>query len=108
MTTVDLRVPVKGGKTRDIPLPAVVMHYLEGYVEQFLPTEVENVKPDTPLFWSTYGQRRQGLVRRPTEGKNIWRLCKTYGRQIGYPMRPSPTTFAMPRALLQRADHLIE
>jgi len=20
------------------------------------------------------------------EGKNIWRLCKTYGRQIGYPM----------------------
>ena len=20
------------------------------------------------------------------EGKNIWRLCKTYGRQIGYPV----------------------
>jgi len=20
------------------------------------------------------------------KGKNIWRLCKTYGRQIGYPM----------------------
>jgi len=30
--------------------------------------------------------RRQGLVRRPMEGKNIWRLCKTYGRLIGYPM----------------------
>jgi site-specific recombinase XerD len=25
-------------------------------------------------------------VRRPMEGKNIWRLCKTYGRIIGYPM----------------------
>ena len=21
------------------------------------------------------------------EGKNVWRLCKTYGRLIGYPMR---------------------
>ena len=41
---------------------------------------------DTPLFWSTYGHRRQGLVRRPMEGTNIWRLCKTYGRLIGYPM----------------------
>jgi hypothetical protein len=31
-------------------------------------------------------QRRQGTVRRPMEGENIWRLCKTYGRLIGYPM----------------------
>jgi len=79
-------VQVKGGKTRDIPLPAVVMQFLEGYVTQYLPTVVEVVTTDTPLFWSTYGQRRQGLVRRPMEGKNIWRLCKTYGRLIGYPM----------------------
>jgi len=79
-------VPVKGGKTRDIPLPAVVMQFLEGYVTQYLPTVVETVTLDTPLFWSTFGQRRQGLVRRPMEGKNIWRLCKTYGRLIGYPM----------------------
>ena len=79
-------VPVKGGKTRDIPLPAAVMQHLDRYVTQYLPTEVDDVKPDTPLFWSTFGQRRQGLVRRPMEGKNIWRLCKTYGRLIGYPM----------------------
>lgn len=79
-------VPVKGGKTRDIPLPAAVMQYLDRYVSQYLPTEVEDIKPDTPLFWSTFGQRRQGIVRRPMEGKNIWRLCKTYGRLIGYPM----------------------
>ena len=53
---------------------------------QYLPTIVEAVTSDTPLFWSTYGQRRQGTVRRPMEGKNIWRLCKTYGRLIGYPV----------------------
>jgi integrase/recombinase XerC len=78
-------VPVKGGKTRNIPLPAAVMQHLDRYVTQYLPTEVD-VKPDTPLFWSTFGRRRQGLVRRPMEGKNVWRLCKTYGRLIGYPM----------------------
>src|SRR5213593_3985614 len=37
-------VPVKGGKTRDIPLPAAVMQYLSSYVSQYLPTEVEEVK----------------------------------------------------------------
>jgi len=79
-------VPVKGGKTRDIPLPAAVMQYLDRYVSDYLPTQVDVVTSDTPLFWSTYGQRHQGLVRRPMEGKNIWRLCKTYGRLIGYPM----------------------
>jgi integrase/recombinase XerC len=79
-------VPVKGGKTRDIPLPAAVMQYLSSYVSQYLPNEVEEVKSDTPLFWSTYGRRHQGIVRQPMEGKNIWRLCKTYGRLIGYPM----------------------
>jgi integrase/recombinase XerC len=70
-------VPVKGGKTRDIPLPAAVMQYLSSHVSQYLPNEVEEVK---------YGQRHHGIVRQPMEGKNIWRLCKTYGRLIGYPM----------------------
>jgi site-specific recombinase XerD len=79
-------MPVKGDKTRDIPLPNAVMQHLDRYVTQYLPTEVDDVKPDTPLLWSTFGQRRQGLVRRPMEGKNVWRLCKTYGRLISYPM----------------------
>lgn len=79
-------VPVKGGKTRDIPLPAAVMQHLDRYVSQYLPTVVEAITSDTPLFWSTYGTRHEGLVRRPMNGKNIWRLCKTYGRLIGYPM----------------------
>lgn len=79
-------VPVKGGKTRDLPLPAAVMQYLDRYVSEYLLSQVEAVKPDTPLFWSIFGQRRQGLVRRPMEGKNIWRLSKTYGGLIGYLM----------------------
>src|SRR5438046_8588569 len=58
------------------------MQCLDRYLSQYLPTEVEDIKPDTPVFWSTFGQRRQGTVRRPMEGKNIWRLCKTYGRLI--------------------------
>jgi len=62
------------------------MQYLSTYVSQDLPTEVEEVEPDTQLFWSKYGRRHQGIVREPMEGKNIWRLCKTYGRLIGYPM----------------------
>ena len=45
--------------------------------------------PDTPIFWSTWGQARRGKVRQPMTGKNLWRLCKTYGRLIGYP-QPKP------------------
>jgi hypothetical protein len=44
---------------------------------------------ESPLFWSTFGPRRQGLVKRPMEGNSVWRPCKTYGRLIGYPM-PKP------------------
>lgn len=85
-------VPEKGGKTRDIPLPAAVMQVLDRYVTQYLPTEVDDTKPDMPLFWSTFGQRRQGLVRRPMEGMNVWRLCKSYGRLIGYPLLKPQTS----------------
>jgi len=38
-----------------------------------------------PLFWSTWGKRTVGKTRAPMTGKNIWRLCKTYGKRIGYP-----------------------
>jgi site-specific recombinase XerD len=79
-------VRVKGGKTRDIPLPRAVTQFLQTYVAQHLPTLTEGIAADTPLFWSSWGHRRQGKIRRPITGKNIWRLCKTYGRIIGYPM----------------------
>ena len=80
------RVRVKGGRTRDIPLPESVMRYLHSYVEQWLAPSVQPLTPETPLFWSVWGRRAIGLHRAPMTGKNIWRLCKLYGRLIGYPM----------------------
>src|SRR4029453_12805379 len=54
-------VRVKGGKTRDIPLPSVVMKFLHAYVEWvLLVQQVETVGPETPLFWSTWGRRAVG------------------------------------------------
>jgi integrase/recombinase XerC len=78
-------VRVKGGKKRDIPLPAAVMQFLQAYVERFLVRNVEKIEPDTPLFWSSWGRRAVGKTRAPMTGKNIWRLCKVYGRLIGCP-----------------------
>ncbi len=80
------RVRVKGGRTRDIPLPEPVMRYLHTYVEQIVAPSVTRLTPETPLFWSVWGRRSVGMHRAPMTGKNIWRLCKLYGRLIGYPM----------------------
>ena len=44
------------------------------------------VTPDNPLFWSTWGRRSGAKTRAPMAGQNVWRLCKVYGRLIGYPM----------------------
>ena len=78
-------VRVRGGKTRDIPLPSAVMAFLHEYVMRVLGTGVGKVGPETPLFWSTWGRRVVGKTRAPMTGKNIWRLCRIYGRLIGYP-----------------------
>lgn len=80
------RVRVKGGHTRDIPLPEPVMRYLHAYVTQVATPSVTTLTPETPLFWSVWGRRSIGKYRAPMTGKNIWRLCKLYGRMIGYPM----------------------
>ena len=48
--------------------------------------QVSALDADTPLFWSTWGRRGTGKTRQPMTGKNIWRLCKVYGRMIGAPM----------------------
>ena len=80
------RVRVKGGRTRDIPLPEPVMRYLHTYVEQIVAPSVTRLTPETPVFWSVWGRRSFGMHRAPMTGKNIWRLCKLYGRLIGYPM----------------------
>jgi len=78
-------VLMKGGKTRDIPLPAVVSQYVHQYVENTIAQEHGPLTPDTAIFWSSWGQRHRGTVTRPMTGKNIWRLCKVYGRLIGFP-----------------------
>jgi integrase/recombinase XerC len=78
-------VVVKGGRTRDIPLPGAVMQYLWTYVAQVVTPQVPLLDADTPLFWSRWGRRGVGTTRQPMTGKNIWRLCKVYGRLIGAP-----------------------
>jgi hypothetical protein len=42
-----------------IPLPAAVTQHPDRYVAQY-PTEVEDIKSDPPLLWSTVGPRRRG------------------------------------------------
>jgi len=79
-------VLVKGGRTRDIPLPAAVMQFLWSYVEQVVSHQGAALDADTPIFWSSWGRRGIGKARQPMTGKNIWRLCKVYGRMIGAPM----------------------
>jgi site-specific recombinase XerD len=42
------------------------------------------------------------------EGKNIWRLCKTYGRMIGYPtMKPHDLRHGVVMEILE-AQHDLE
>jgi integrase len=58
------------------------MKFLQTYVERVLTPEVGTVTGDTPFFWSRW-PGRHGVCRVPTQGKNIWRLGKTYRRLIG-------------------------
>jgi len=78
-------VKVKGGATRDIPLPDVVSQFLQMYINRVLVTYVPRVAADTPIFWSRWGRPGRGKAMAPMAGKNVWRLCKTYGRLIGCP-----------------------
>jgi site-specific recombinase XerD len=57
-------------------------HYLQQYIDSVVAKENGPITPDTPLFWSTWARPRQS---KPMSGKNLWRLCKTYGLMIGYP-----------------------
>lgn len=101
-------VPVKGGTTRDIPLPSVVMRVLHGYVEHVVGPEVQEMGPDTPLFWSKWPGRRGTRRHVPMTGKNLWRLCKVYGRRIGYPMlKPHDLRHGVAMEVLER-QHDIE
>ena len=100
------RVRVKGGQTRDIPLPESVMAYLHAYVERLTGT-LGQIGPEPPLFWSLWGRRTIGKSRAPMQGKNIWRLCKTYGRLIGYPkLKPHDLRHGVAMEVLERQHDL--
>jgi site-specific recombinase XerD len=102
-------VRVKGGKTQDLPLPALVMQFLIAYTERVLARECERVTPETPLFWSTWGKRTVGRTRAPMTGKNIWRLCKTYGKLIGYPeLKPHDLRHGVAVEVLEQRHDLEE
>ncbi len=102
-------VRVKGGKTRDIPVPSAVMTFLDAYVERVLSKEVEAIGPETPLFWSTWGRRAVGTTRAPMTGKNIWRLCKVYGRMIGCPeLKPHDLRHGVAMEVLEQHHDLEE
>jgi site-specific recombinase XerD len=102
-------VLVKGGKKRDVPLPSAVMAFLHEYVAQVLGKQVERAGPDTPLFWSTWGRRIVGKTRAPMTGKNIWRLCRVYGRLIGYPtLKPHDLRHGVAMEVLEQHHDLEE
>ena len=77
-------VVVKGGSTRNIPVPESVIAYVLTYTKEALPSIAGKVTPETALFWST-GRRVVGRTRQPMTGKNFWRLTKFYCRTIGVP-----------------------
>ncbi len=98
----------KGSKTRDIPLPTAVTQALQQYVDDVLTRAVGTVTAETRLFWSTWGRRHEGKVRAPMNGKNIWRLCKTYGRLIGEPrLKPHDLRHGVAMEILE-ASHDLE
>ena len=82
---------------------------LQQYVQRVLSTERGPVSPETPLFWSTWGRRIVGKTRAPMTGKNIWRLCKVYGRLIGYPtLKPHDLRHGVAMEVLEQHHDLEE
>jgi hypothetical protein len=55
-------VHVKGDKTRDIPVPSMVMAFLQTDVEGVLAPEVGEVTPDTLLLWSRWPGARDSAA----------------------------------------------
>ena len=95
------------GRPGDIPVPSLVMQFLQTYVDRILGTEVDNVTPDTPLFWSRWPTKRGVRRVMPIHGKNIWRLCKTYGRVIGVPeLKPHDLRHGVAMEVLEQQHDL--
>ncbi len=98
----------KGGKVQDIPVPAPVMRFLHRYVDRVLRVRGP-LDPETPLFWSTWARKALGKIRRPMTGKNIWRLCKVYGRRIGAPtLKPHDLRHGVAMEVLEQRNNVEE
>jgi site-specific recombinase XerD len=100
-------VPVKGGKTRDIPLPAAVSQFVNQYVEQSVATEHGPLTPDTPIFWSTWGQRHRGTGTRPMTGdKHLAALQSVRRGLLGHTRTETTQIYAQiqPRQLKQAVN----
>lgn len=80
---------------------------LHAYVQTVVAAHIAVILPETPLFWSTWGKRGIGNSRAPMTGKNIWRLCKVYGRLMGYPMlKPHDLRHGVAMEVLERHHDL--
>ena len=102
-------VHTKGGKVRDIPVPGPVMRFLHAYVQRVLLPNLGSIARETPLFWSTWGRKAVGKIRQPMTGKNVWRLCKVYGRRIGYPtLKPHDLRHGVAMEVLGQRNNLEE
>ena len=85
------------------------MRFLQRYVTQVLKPAFRTVTPETPLFWSAWGRRTGGMMCQPMTGKNIWRLCKVYGRQIGVPaLKPHDLRHGVAMEVLGQRNNLEE
>ena len=114
-------VMVKGGRTRDIPLPAAVMQFLWTYVEQVVSPQGAALDADTPIFWSSWGRRGVGkglgtnlhfirewgaagpadgvvgaIIRDAVAGQHLQRLASIRRRNVhpGEPPRSIATTLS--------------
>src|SRR6266487_4385335 len=79
-----LNVRVKGGQSRDIPLPSAVMAFLHEYLTRVVKTETEKVGSEMPLFWSTWGRRNVGKTRAPMKPGQ-------FTTESPHPPAPAPT-----------------
>jgi site-specific recombinase XerD len=81
------------------------MKFLQTYVERVLTGRRRDGRH--PALLVTIGGRRGVCRVMPLHGKNIWRLCKTYGRLIGVPeLKPHDLRHGVAMEVLEQQHDL--